>query len=201
MTQIFVGDGSGQPKRAGDYHGDVPPLPAEKRRAPLGAVQRPRVAARPIVSKPIAAKSTAATPLTATPITAKSTASQPVLEAVLPRVAATKQVVAVRAPIEGDPWAKKYKKAYTILDFDGDATIAASDSRIALIRQFSDSDQRAGQYYLQLQHRNIVEVVEAFSSQNSLYIVMEGMTLCLYHLVRCPTYPNDVQLRSSLVQA
>ncbi|XWX00678.1 hypothetical protein V2A60_008699 [Cordyceps javanica] len=193
-TQIFVGDGSGQPKRAGDCHGDVPPLPAEKRRAPPGAVQRPRIAA-----KPIAARLAAATSLTTTPTTAKSTASQPGSEAVLPRAAAKEQVVAVRAPIEGDPWAKKYKKAYTILDFDGDATIAASDSRIALVRQFPDSDQRAVQYYLQLQHRNIVEVVEAFSSQNFLYIVMEEMTLCLYHLVRCPTYPNDAQLRSSLI--
>lgn len=107
----------------------------------------------------------------------------------------------IRSPTEGDPWTKSYKKVYEILDFDGNATVAERDGRVVLIRQFASSDQRAVQCYLQLQHKNIVEVVEAFSSQNSHYIVMEEMALSLYHLVRCPMYPDVLQLRSLLFQA
>ncbi|KAH8715326.1 Cyclin-dependent kinase 12 [Beauveria bassiana] len=112
-----------------------------------------------------------------------------------------KEVVAVRAPVEGNPWAKdRYKKAYTTLDFDGDATVAVGARRVVLIRQFTAPDQRTVQLYLQLRHRNVVEVVEAFNYQGSHYIVMEEMTLCLHHFVRCPTHPSDGQLRSILVQ-
>ncbi|KAK8144638.1 hypothetical protein G3M48_005531 [Beauveria asiatica] len=89
-------------------------------------------------------------------------------------------------------------KVYEILDFDGKATLAVDNARVVLIRQFASSDQRAVQLYLQLQHKNVVEVVEAFSSRKFHYIVMEEMTLCLHHLVRCPTYPSDRQLRSIL---
>ncbi|KAH8715416.1 hypothetical protein HC256_004239 [Beauveria bassiana] len=95
-----------------------------------------------------------------------------------------KEVVAVRAPVEGNPWAKdRYKKAYTTLDFDGDATVAVGARRVVLIRQFTAPDQRTVQLYLQLRHRNVVEVVEAFNYQGSHYIVMEEMTLCLHHFV------------------
>ncbi|EJP60955.1 metalloreductase transmembrane component [Beauveria bassiana ARSEF 2860] len=46
-----------------------------------------------------------------------------------------KEVMAVRAPIKGNPWAKdRYKKAYTTLDFDGDATVAVGAWRVVLIR-------------------------------------------------------------------
>ncbi|KAM0664350.1 hypothetical protein ACQRIU_006933 [Beauveria bassiana] len=77
-----------------------------------------------------------------------------------------KEVVAVRAPVEGNPWAKdRYKKAYTTLDFDGDATVAVGARRVVLIRQFTAPDQRTVQLYLQLRHRNVVEVVEAFNYQ------------------------------------
>lgn len=110
-------------------------------------------------------------------------------------------VKTIRSPIGGDPWTKNYEKVYEIIDFDGNATVAERDGCLVLIREFASSDQRAVQLYLQLQHRNIVEVVEAFSSKDSHYIVMEEMTLCLYHLVRCPIYPSDLQLRSLLFQA
>ncbi|KAM3428023.1 hypothetical protein MY4824_009089 [Beauveria thailandica] len=84
-------------------------------------------------------------------------------------------------PVEGDRL-KKYRKVYEILDFDGKATLAVDNARVVLIRQFASSDQRAVQLYLQLQHKNVVEVVEAFSSRKFHYIVMEEMTLCLHHL-------------------
>ncbi len=117
----------------------------------------------------------------------------------VPKPAPAAVAVKATSPIEGDRL-KKYKKVYEILDFDGNATLAVDNARVVLIRQFASSDQRAVQLYLQVQHRNVVEVVEAFSSHNSHYIVMEEMTLCLHHLVRCPTYPSDGQLRSILAQ-
>lgn len=113
-----------------------------------------------------------------------------------------KEVVALRAPLEENPWAKnRYEKAYVTQDFDGDATVAVGAQRVVLIRQFPRPDQHTVQLYLQLRHRNVIEVVEAFDHQDLHYIVMEEMTLCLHHFVRCPKLPSDKQLRSILIQA
>ncbi|KAK8140783.1 hypothetical protein G3M48_001954, partial [Beauveria asiatica] len=59
-----------------------------------------------------------------------------------------KEVVALRAPLEENPWAKnRYEKAYVTQDFDGDATVAVGAQRVVLIRQFPRPDQHTVQLY------------------------------------------------------
>lgn len=113
-----------------------------------------------------------------------------------------KDVVTLHAPREENPWTKgRYEKVYVTQDFDGDATVAVGAQRVVLIRQFPRPNQHTVQLHLQLRHRNVVEVIEAFYHQDLYYMVMEEMTLCLHHFVRCPTLPSHEQLRSILVQA
>lgn len=115
---------------------------------------------------------------------------------------AVKDVVTLHTPREESPWAKgRYEKVYVTQDFDGDATVAVGAQRVVLIRQFPRPNQHTVQLHLQLRHRNVVEVIEAFYYQDLYYLVMEEMTLCLHHFVRCPTLPSHEQLRSILVQA
>ncbi|KAM3548190.1 hypothetical protein ARSEF4850_009557, partial [Beauveria asiatica] len=59
-----------------------------------------------------------------------------------------REVVALRAPLEENPWAKnRYEKAYVTQDFDGDATVAVGAQRVVLIRQFPRPDQHTVQLY------------------------------------------------------
>ncbi len=111
-----------------------------------------------------------------------------------------KNVVAIRAPTRGTPW-DKYQEVYEILDFEGAVSVATGNGQCVHVRKFSGPDaERAVQKYLQLRHDNIVKVLEEFNTLDIHYIVLEEMKLCLYHIVRCPGYPNELQLRSILVQ-
>ena len=48
--------------------------------------------------------------------------------------------------------------------------------------------------FRQLQHRNIVAALEAFTTDNGLYIVLEYMPLTLERIVKSPAYPDERQL-------
>ena len=52
----------------------------------------------------------------------------------------------------------------------------------------------------QLQHRNIVTALEAFTTDSGLYIVFEHMPLSLERIVRSPAYPDERQLAAILGQ-
>jgi hypothetical protein len=54
--------------------------------------------------------------------------------------------------------------------------------------------------YRQLDHRNIVTALEAFTTDSRLYIVLEHMPLSLEQIVRSPAYPNERQLAAILGQ-
>lgn len=108
--------------------------------------------------------------------------------------------MAIRAPTRGTPW-DKYREVYEILDFEGAVSVAAGNGQSVHVRKFSGPDAgRAAQNYLQLRHDNIVKVLEEFNTLDFHYIVLEEMKFCLYHIVRCPGYPSELQLRSILVQ-
>jgi hypothetical protein len=52
----------------------------------------------------------------------------------------------------------------------------------------------------QLQHRNIVTALEAFTTDSGLYIILEHMPLSLEWIVRSPAYPDERQLAAILGQ-
>lgn len=54
--------------------------------------------------------------------------------------------------------------------------------------------------YRQLQHRNIVTALKAFTTDNGLYIVLKHMPLSLEQIVRSPDYPDKRQLAAILGQ-
>jgi hypothetical protein len=48
----------------------------------------------------------------------------------------------------------------------------------------------------QLRNRNVVQTKEIYSSSRWFYVVTEFMQISLYHLCRCPQYPEEIQLAS-----
>ncbi|KAL5318371.1 hypothetical protein ACEPPN_013431 [Leptodophora sp. 'Broadleaf-Isolate-01'] len=54
--------------------------------------------------------------------------------------------------------------------------------------------------YRQLQHQNIITALEAFTTDNGLYIVFKYMPLSLERIVRSPAYLDDRQLAAILGQ-
>jgi hypothetical protein len=56
------------------------------------------------------------------------------------------------------------------------------------------------QVYRQLQHRNILTALEAFTTDHGLYIILEHMPLSLERITRSPAYSDERQLAAILGQ-
>lgn len=54
--------------------------------------------------------------------------------------------------------------------------------------------------FRQVQHRNITHVLDAFATDNGLYVVLEHMPVSLEWIVRSPAYPDERQLAAFLGQ-
>jgi hypothetical protein len=54
--------------------------------------------------------------------------------------------------------------------------------------------------FRQLQYRNIITALKAFTTDSSLYIILEYMPLSLERIVKSPAYPNERQLAAILGQ-
>jgi serine/threonine protein kinase len=102
----------------------------------------------------------------------------------------------------GSPW-EKYEKIYDV-ELGGLMEVAIRKSppvKLVHVRAFpTEVAEKTLHVYRQLQHRNIVTALEAFTTNNGLYIVLEHMPLSLERIVRSPAYPDEQQLAAILRQ-
>ncbi|KAH7305373.1 kinase-like domain-containing protein [Rhexocercosporidium sp. MPI-PUGE-AT-0058] len=100
------------------------------------------------------------------------------------------------------PW-KTYEKIYDV-ELGGLVAVAvrkAGPVELVHVRAFETQAATKTLYvYRQLQHQNIVTALEAFTTDDSLYIVVEHMPISLEQIVRSPAYPNERQLAAILSQ-
>jgi hypothetical protein len=114
---------------------------------------------------------------------------------------ATSGPLQLRAAWES-PWGK-YEKIYDV-ELGGPVEVAirkAPPVELVHVRAFAtQAAAKTLHVYRQLQHRNIVTALEAFTTDNGLYIVLEYMPLSLERIVRSPAYPDERQLAAILGQ-
>jgi hypothetical protein len=114
---------------------------------------------------------------------------------------ATSGPLQLRAAWES-PWGK-YEKIYDA-ELGGPVEVAvrkAPPVELVHVRAFaSQAAAKTLHLFRQLQHRNIVAALEAFTTDNGLYIVLEHMPLTLERIVRSPAYPDERQLAAILGQ-
>lgn len=112
---------------------------------------------------------------------------------------ATSGPLQLRAAWES-PW-EKYEKIYNI-ELGGPVEVAvrmSSPVELVHVRAFpTQAAAKTLHVYRQLQHRNIVTALEAFTTDNGLYIVLEHMPLSLEQIVGSPAYPDERQLAAIL---
>lgn len=100
------------------------------------------------------------------------------------------------------PW-EKYEKIYDV-ELGGPVEVAvrkAPHVELVHVRAFAiQATAKTLHLFRQLQHRNIVTALEAFTTDSSLYIVLEHMPLSLERIIRSPAYPDERQLAAILGQ-
>ena len=99
------------------------------------------------------------------------------------------------------PW-DTYTKEYE-LDLGGaiDVSTRKAPSKLVHIRTFpTKAAEKPLHMFGQLRNNNIVNVLEAFITDNSLYIVLEYMHISLQQVVKCPAYLNERQLGAIIGQ-
>lgn len=100
------------------------------------------------------------------------------------------------------PW-NEYEKVYD-LDLGGPVEIAvrrASPVELVHIRTFSRlTANKALHMFQRLRHRNIVAALDAFSTDQGLYVAFEHMPISLDWIVKSPAYPNEKQLAAIIRQ-
>jgi hypothetical protein len=105
---------------------------------------------------------------------------------------ATSRPLQLRAAL-GSPW-EKYEKIYNV-ELRGPVEVAirkAPPVKLVHVRAFAtDAAAQTLHLFRQLQHRNLVTALKAFTTANGLYIVLEHMPLSLEQIVKSPAYPNE----------
>ena len=100
------------------------------------------------------------------------------------------------------PWGK-YEGVYDV-ELGGTVEVAArkaSPVELVHVRAFStEAPAKKLHLFRQLRHQNIVTAVEAFTTDNGLYIFLEHMPVSLERIVRSPAYPDERQLAAILGQ-
>lgn len=118
-----------------------------------------------------------------------------------PDISATIDSLQLRAAWES-PW-KRYDKSYE-LDLGGPVEVAlrkAPPVGLVHVRAFSKpAAEKTLHAFRQIRHRNIVTALEAFTTNDGLYVVLEYMAVSLDHIVRSPAYPDERQLAAILGQ-
>jgi len=114
---------------------------------------------------------------------------------------ATRGTLQLRTTCES-PW-EKYEKFYDV-ELGGPMEVAirkAAPVELVHVRAFvTQAAEKKLPLYRQLQHPNIVTALEAFTTDNGLYVVLEHMPLSLEQIVRSPAYPDERQLAAILGQ-
>jgi hypothetical protein len=102
----------------------------------------------------------------------------------------------------GSPW-EKYEKAYD-LELGGPVEVAvrkAPPVELVHVRAFSKlAAEKTLHMFRQIQHCNIVAALDAFTTDDGLYVVLEYMPVSLDRIVRSPAYPDERQLATILGQ-
>jgi hypothetical protein len=100
------------------------------------------------------------------------------------------------------PW-EKYEKVYNV-ELGGPVEVAlrkAPPVELVHVRAFAtQAAAKTLHVHRQLQHRNIVAALDAFTTDDGLYIILEHMPLSLEQIVRSPAYPDERQLAAILGQ-
>ncbi|KFZ18316.1 hypothetical protein V501_01287 [Pseudogymnoascus sp. VKM F-4519 (FW-2642)] len=100
------------------------------------------------------------------------------------------------------PW-EIYEKVLD-LDFNGSVTVAqrkARHSGLVAVRAFPVAAAEKTLYmHGRVRHANIVEALDAFTTETSFFIVLEHMPLSIDQIVQCAKYPTEKQLAAILKQ-
>ncbi|WQF76928.1 Putative serine-threonine/tyrosine-protein kinase, catalytic [Colletotrichum destructivum] len=92
------------------------------------------------------------------------------------------------------PW-KHYREEFQLHDLGGSLTVAVRQGTQVHIRKIALLEsQDALSKFRRLRHQNVVEFVHAYMTDTYLHAVFEPTTFSLYHLAKCPKYPDEAQL-------
>ncbi|KFY50099.1 hypothetical protein V495_00354 [Pseudogymnoascus sp. VKM F-4514 (FW-929)] len=97
------------------------------------------------------------------------------------------------------PW-ETYKKHFD-LDLNSPVTVAQGKAGLVAVREFSVAAAEKALYmHGRVRHSNIVEALDAFTTETSFYIVLEHMPISLYQIVESAKYPTEPELAAILRQ-
>lgn len=100
------------------------------------------------------------------------------------------------------PW-QQYEKVYN-MEIAGAVEVAVrkvSPIELVHIRSFSNSEaEKALHMFQQLQHCNLVTALDAFATDNGLYVVLKYMSISLEQIISSPVYPDERELAVILEQ-
>jgi len=100
------------------------------------------------------------------------------------------------------PW-ERYTKEYD-LNLGGPVVVSvrvAPPVELVHVRAFPTSTaEKTLHMFRHIQHNKIVTAIDAFITDDFLYVVLEHMPVTLEHIVGCPAYPDDRQLGAILGQ-
>ena len=100
------------------------------------------------------------------------------------------------------PWTR-YEKIYD-LELGGPVEVAvrkAPPIELVHVRAFSKpAAEKTLHMFRHIRHRNIVAALDAFTTDDGLYVVLEYMPISLEQIVKSPAYPDERQLAAILGQ-
>ncbi|KAF2267288.1 hypothetical protein CC78DRAFT_551976 [Lojkania enalia] len=108
----------------------------------------------------------------------------------------------VRQAKKESPWTK-YEEVFSV-ELGGPIKVAiqkAPTIKLVSVRVFpAPAAEKALHMFRRVQHRNIVAALDAFTTDDGFYIVLEHMPVPLEWIVRSPADPNEQQLAAILGQ-
>lgn len=96
----------------------------------------------------------------------------------------------------GSPW-ENYTPILTFLDLGGESLIARkkNDTARVIVKRFIRSEgSEIAKQFRRLCHPSILQAIEAFTTSDYLYIILEEMHLTLRHIVKSPVNPRANQI-------
>ena len=103
----------------------------------------------------------------------------------------------------GSPWGR-YKEVLDLENINGSITVAerkAPHYGLVAIKVFpSTAAEKVLERHQRVKHENIVDVLDAFTTDTSLYIVLEHLPISLLQIVEGAKYPTEWQLAAILNQ-